>query len=502
MYSIGIDIGTTNCKLCVFELPSLLLVDSYSFVTPKITSEYGYDFDVIDLYNQLEHGIIKTITSLAEPQKVKNIVIASVGESGVLIDEKGNTVGPAITWYDTRTKITLNEINKKFTDEELYSITGIPIHSNYSLTKILWIRDNCHIELQKVKWLCLAEYIAYKLTNKSKAELSLASRTLALDLKNNCWSKAIKSTFALSHLFANFVESGKNFEKIKPSLAEKLNIMDPIYVSIGGHDHMCGSIAAELQEGEILNSTGTTEGLLLLQKKANFSKVFLENNLSNGRYVIDDLYTIYASLPSAGYCIEWFKNKFSVNDENFNLLIESLIPKLTNIDYIKNNLNVFIPHLRGSGPPKRNIVAKGLWYGFGENSSLQDILLSIFQGLCFELKNTLETIEKLTLTHHSIIKVIGAAAKNPLWLQLKADILGRKILSCNIQEAVCKGAVVLAGYKNNYLDKSADCLTDMQIATYIPNQKLTKYYDEIFKQYYKPFFDLKTNLEFNNKKDK
>lgn len=502
MYSIGIDIGTTNCKLCVFELPSLLLVDSYSFVTPKITSKYGYDFDVIELYNQLEQGIVHSITSLSEPKKVKNIVIASVGESGVLIDEKGNIVGPAITWYDTRTKTTLSEINKEFTDEELYSITGIPIHSNYSLTKILWIRDNCHIELQKVKWLCMAEYIAYKLTNKCKAELSLASRTLVLDLKNDCWSKEIKSTFVLNNLFSDFVQSGKNFEKINQSLADKLNIEDPIYVSIGGHDHMCGSIAAGLEQGEILNSTGTTEGLLLLQAKANFSEIFLENNLSNGRYIIDNLYTLYASLPSAGYCIEWFKNTFSVDDEDFNLLIESLVKKLKDINYIKNNLSIFIPHLRGSGPPRRNIDAKGLWYGFNENSSLQDTLLCIFQGLCFELKNTLETTEKLTSTHHNIIKVIGAAAKNPVWLQLKADILGRKIISCNIKEAVCKGAVMLAGYKNNYLDKSAVHYSDIQIAIYTPNLKLTKYYDEIFKQYYKPFFDLKINIEFNNKKDK
>ena len=64
MYSIGIDIGTTNCKLCVFELLSLKLIDSYSFATPKINSKYGYDFDIEALYSQLEQGLIQTINSL------------------------------------------------------------------------------------------------------------------------------------------------------------------------------------------------------------------------------------------------------------------------------------------------------------------------------------------------------------------------------------------------------------------------------------------------------
>ena len=500
MYSIGVDIGTTNCKLCVFELPSLKLVNSFSFVTPKVITKYGSDFDITSLYNQLEKGIIGIIESLSDPEQVKNIAIASVGESGVLIDEKGDVVGPAITWYDTRTKNNLADINTKFSDDELYTITGIPIHSNYSLTKILWIKENCDINLNKVKWLCIAEYIAYKLTDVKKAEPSLASRTLVYDLKNHCWSEKISSIFKINNLFSDFVQSGKNIEKLKSSLASKLNCSQPIYVSIGGHDHMCGSIAARLKSGEILNSTGTTEGLLLLLKQANFDKSFLDSHLSNGQYVIDDLYTLYASLPSAGYSIEWFKRTYCVSNEDFDLLIESLFNKLSDINYIKQKLNIFIPHLRGSGPPKRNIESKGLWYGFAENSSLQDILLAIFQGLCFELKNILITIEKLTSTHHPIIKVIGAAAKNPVWLQLKADILGREIVSCNIKEAVCKGAVMLAGYQNHYLDKDIDNQFENQIVRYMPNQQITQYYDQVFNNYYQPFYDLKTQLEFHRKK--
>lgn len=501
MYSIGIDIGTTNCKLCVFELPSLKLVDSVAFQTPKVISEYGSDFDITSLYNQLEKAIITLIGSSSQAKNVKNIVIASVGESGVLINEKGEVVGPAITWYDTRTKKNVAEINQKFTDDELYAITGIPVHSNYSLTKILWIRKNIDLDIDKVKWLCIAEYIAYKLTEVKRAEPSLASRTLVYDLKNHCWSQKIASAFALNHLFCDLVQSGKNIAKLKPALAQKLNCSQSIMVSIGGHDHMCGSIAAELKPGEILNSTGTTEGLLLLRNQANFDNGFLDSHLSNGQYVIDDLYTLYASLPSAGYSIEWFKRSFSVSDDEFNQLIDSLLGKLTDLPYLKANLSIFIPHLRGSGPPKRNIDAKGLWYGFDENSTLSNILLAVFQGLCFELKNTLTTIEQLTASYHPIIKVIGAAAKNPLWLQLKADILGREIISCNIKEAVCKGAVMLAGYQNHYIDKNSDKQSDNYMVRYIPNLQINHYYNSVFKHYYQPFFDLKNRLEFQSKKD-
>lgn len=519
MYSIGIDIGTTNCKLCVFELPTLRLVDSYSFITPKITSLYGSDFDVVALYAQLEQGLIDIITALDQPNKVNNIVIASVGESGVLVDEYDNVVGPVITWYDTRTKVNLAEIKQKFTDAELYAITGIPVHSNYSLTKILWIRDNYQVDLQKIKWLCMAEYIAYKLTDVKRAELSLASRTLALDLKHQRWSTEIQQAFALDNLFADLIPSGQNFSKIKLALAQKITGIGDVYVAIGGHDHMCGSIAAQLQPGEILNSTGTTEGLLLLTPQANFSQPFLASHLSNGAYVDNQLHTLYTSLPAAGYCVEWFKNTFSVGNDDFNQLIVSLQHKVDDVAYIKNNLGIFIPHLRGSGPPHRNIDAKGLWYGFSERSNRENILLIILQGLCFELRHILETVETLTSTQHAIIKVIGAASKNPVWLQLKADILGRKIVSCNIKEAVCKGAVMLAGYKNGYLSEPAsqpqpnqqsnhqlnpqlNPQQQAQLSQYEPNNQLVGYYDQIFTQYYQPMFALKNQLESHNMKDR
>lgn len=501
MYSIGIDIGTTNCKLCVYVLPSLSLIDSRSFVTPKIVSENGSDFDVITLYQQLERDLIDLMRSLDRPDKVKNIVVASVGESGVLIDEQDQIVGSAITWYDTRTKQNLTEIQQQFTNEELYAITGIPIHSNYSLAKILWLREHYQLDCTKLKWLCMAEYIAYQLSGVKQAELSLASRTQVLDLNHQSWSSEIENKFSLANLFCELSSAGKNRFKIKPDLAKKLNNLTDIYISIGGHDHMCGAIAARLTEGEILNSTGTTEGLLILTKQAHLSKPFLDSHLSNGIFVLEQLKTLYASLPSAGYSIEWFRKTFVVDDNEFQQLLEQLTTKLTDLNYIKSSINIFIPHLRGSGPPKRNIAAKGLWYGFSDNTDKEKILFTIFQGLCFELRQTLENIESLTNIQHHTIKVIGAAAKSPVWLQLKADILGRKIVSCHIQEAVCKGAVMLAGYKNGNLTGSTMTPSETEVVIYQPNQQITAYYTQIFHHYYKPIFELKTDLELQNRKE-
>lgn len=497
MYSVGIDVGTTNCKICLFDLPKFDIISKYSFETPKIILENESNFDIKKLWEGIVKGLHSVSKSVSNIEEIKNIAVASIGEAGVLLDKNENIIGPAMTWYDTRTKKITEEVIKKTDKKKIYEITGLPAHSNYSLNKILWIKENIKEYKDDCKWLCIAEFIAYKLTGVKKSEYSLASRTMAFDIKNKEWSKCMLNEMSLNYnIFSEFVNSGENIGTIKSDIAKKIEFSKNTEVSIGGHDHMCGSAAAGLYgEQGILNSTGTTEGLLFLQKKERLEANFYEANLSNGIHVIEDLYTIYASLPSAGYVIEWFKKEFCVSDEEFEQIIEKLYLKIQHKDYVKKDKNIFIPHLRGSGPPKRSIGSKALIYGITENTKKEDLLLTIFESLCFELKNLLISIEKLIDYKFSSIKVIGSACKNKLWLKLKANILDREILAYEIDEAVSKGAVMLAALKNGYIKKLPSENKNLEIKKIETNSNLTEYYKIIFEDVYKPFYDLKMKIE-------
>ena len=500
MYFIGIDIGTTNCKICLFRMPDFTLESKYSFVTPKINSGDTSDFDVEKLWDGIIEGIREIIRAVKDPAEIRHISAASVGEAGVLTDSDGNIKGPVMTWYDTRTKEISETVIKKTGRQKIYSITGLPAHSNYSLNKILWSRENIKEYPDDAKWLCMAEYIVYKLTGIRKAEFSLASRTMALNIKSKKWSEDLLNDVGLENsIFSELAESGETTGTISRETAEKTGLSETTEVSAAGHDHMCGSVAAELyDENSILNSTGTTEGLLFLKREPGLGNDFFNSNFSNGLHVLKDLYTIYSSLPSAGYAIEWYKKKFCVSDDEFNKITEELYGKIMKEGYKPQVEGIFIPHLRGSGPPKRSIKSKALFYGITEGIAKEELLLIIFQGLCFELKNLLDSIEKLTEHKFTEIKVIGAACKNKLWLKLKADILSRDIAAYEIDEAVSKGAAMLGAYKNGYI-KTLDIIKkDESISRIKPDKEASEYYSKIFYGLYKPFYDFKTEIE--NKK--
>lgn len=496
MYFIGIDIGTTNTKLCLFKMPEFNCVYKYSFKTPIIVENQNSNFDIADIWVNIKKGLKVISSKVEDREQIKNISIASVGEAGVLVNESGKTLGPAITWYDKRTKEQLEYIHSKISREEIYKITGLPSHTNYSINKILWIMDNFNESIEDdYKWLCMADYFGYKLTGNMYTEFSLASRTMALDLTKRNWSKELLDTLKVnSSLFPDISVSGNEIGHITKEAADETGLSMSTSVSIAGHDHMCGSIAAGItSEDTVLNSTGTTEGILILQKNPNLNFDFYNTAVSNGVDVLDNYYTLFASLPAAGYSVEWFIKNFFKAGTTFDEVMEELALQCS-----KESKLIYVPHLRGSGPPNRSIFSKGLFYGLTESSTKYDLLRAVFEGLCFELRNLLESVEGLTHKNYSTIRVIGSACRNPYWLQLKADILNKTVIACEIDEAVAKGAAMLSAYRMGLLGNidSLDLACDTKVFT--PNSKKVYKYTEVFEKLYMPLYKNKINFEMNN----
>lgn len=492
MYAIGIDVGTTNCKVCLYRLADLELIKKTSFITPKTMTEHGSDFDIHALWQGIVNGLEGVAKAVDNPENIVTISVASVGEAGVLLDVKDQVIGPVMTWYDTRTQSQLDHVVSRISENRLYEITGIPAHSNYSLNKILWLMEHTK-DQTPASWLCMAEYIAFRLSGVKRAEYSLASRTLAFDITLKSWSEEICSAMDIPlSLFSPLVTAGEPIGNLHTEISEVTGISGSTQISISGHDHMVGSVAVGVaEEGQILNSTGTTEGLLVVRKKPSATDLYYQSRVSNGHHVLRDAYTLYASLPSAGYAIEWFSNLFNLKPADFNCMTTWLMNKgaaETPTD------SFLIPHLRGSGPPKRTIYAKGLVYGVEDQTDPEEFLKAVFHGLCYELRHLLETYETLTGHHWESVMVIGAACQNPYWLQLKATILNREIVACNIPEAVSRGAALLgargAGHESGDIKLPEDAMVRYQ-----PDAKSAESFARVYHQIYKHLYETKIQIE-------
>lgn len=469
-YAITLDIGTTNSKISLFNKNDGELVERTIFKTPKSLDANGELFDFETLWEKVLAPLEDFIWKY--PNEVDSIIISSVGETGTLVDEKGNIAGPMIAWYDTRSASYIEALSEK-EKQRLYSITGLPAHTNYSVSKIRWLFEHCQLNQKKLTWLNLPDLIAFRLTGMMRTEYSLASRTMCYDLEQKIWSDEVLSMFHLEGKvsFPSVIESGQ----IAGTLLKKIGKCDfrdeDISVRIGGHDHMAGSLSVHLKQGELLNSTGTTEGLLFLEDHLQLSDEKYRSSLANGIYTKSDLYTLFSSIPTGGIAIEWFKKLFDLADNDFEKIMENVQANYLDESNDLNDSLVVIPHLNGSGAPYKNSESKGLLYGLTTETSKEDFLLGIFLGLSLELKNAaacfpLDDIDKVI--------VIGPANKNSIWLQLKADALNKEVLVSQMDEAVSYGALS-AAYPEFH--KNA------QYRRFLPNRQRTSDLDHVMEKF-------------------
>lgn len=444
--AITIDIGTTNSKVSLFQRETGNLVCRQIFDTPKVFDEEGtlFDFDVI--YENICSILQNYYVSFGG--EIDSVNISSVGEAGVLIDKYGKTVTPMIAWFDKRAEKYVDALNKN-QREKIYSITGLPAHSNYSIPKIKWLMDHYQLANYPYTWLNVPDLLAYKLTGIMKTEFSMASRTMALDLQNKSWSEEILDIFDLTGkvTFPDIQASGEVVGCIDEKNLDIVQQNADVTVRIAGHDHMVGALSMNLSEYKILNSTGTTEGLLKVNNYLDDYKKNFSSSLSMGIFTNPNYYTIFSSMPTGGNAFEWYKNLFNLSQEDFLHDCD-----LLNGEYLSGQRKlteelIFIPHLNGSGAPYKFGASQALIYGVKQATDRKDILFGIIFGLCMEMKLTASCFD---IGHVEAMLAIGPVIKNRLWLQMKADSLNLPVEAVEMEEAVSFGALKAAYTDFNY----------------------------------------------------
>ena len=107
----------------------------------------------------------------------------------VLLDENNEVIRPALIWCDQRTEAQAKELERTIGLDRLIQLTCNPPLTNFTLTKLLWVRENEPQNWTRVRHVMLPkDYIRYRLTSDRAIDMADASGTLMLDVTNRRWS--------------------------------------------------------------------------------------------------------------------------------------------------------------------------------------------------------------------------------------------------------------------------------------------------------------------------
>ncbi len=106
------------------------------------------------------------------------------------VDESGKPLTNIWLWSDLRADAIARSLRNSAEGMETYHRTGVPLHAMSPLAKIIWLGQNMPNVFKKAhKFLGIKEFVWYRLTGQYESDLSLASATGLLDIRNNTWDE-------------------------------------------------------------------------------------------------------------------------------------------------------------------------------------------------------------------------------------------------------------------------------------------------------------------------
>src|SRR5689334_5788384 len=262
---LGIDVGTTNCKALIFDTAGVQRAAA-STPTPVNYPRPGWAEHDPEALWQAVVTVMRRALGQVDPACVRGVAVASMAEAGLLLDAAGQPLTSLIAWYDSRSDPLFRRWREQFGDEHFLPIAGNRPNPVFGAFKLQWLRDNRPVAYAAAaRWLHVADYIAFRLCGIMATDYSLATRTMLFDLPNLCWSDTLIAAAGLrADLLPTAVPAGTQLGGVTPAAAIATGLPAGVAVGCGGHDHICGALAAGAdQEGVGLDSMGTAEPAFL-----------------------------------------------------------------------------------------------------------------------------------------------------------------------------------------------------------------------------------------------
>src|SRR6478752_8151100 len=126
-------------------------------------------------------------------RSVSALGVASMAEAGVLVAADDAPLAPVIAWHDSRDTGQLADLDQQLGGARFSLRTGLPLWTQWSLTKHRWLHDNAPQTHAAVRRYNIAEWVVRRLGGQPATELSLASRTGWLDLATGApWDESLE----------------------------------------------------------------------------------------------------------------------------------------------------------------------------------------------------------------------------------------------------------------------------------------------------------------------
>ena len=443
---MGIDIGTQSTRVALLDLDGQVVAsagDTYDLITPRP----GWAEQDPDTWWAVALKGIRSVLDQAEVQPGEILAIGSDAQmhATVPLAANGELLSHGVQlWCDKRGADLVETVKRRAGVDDAMRQAADPLLPAWVGFKMLWLKQFAPEQYtQTWQFVSGQGYLNYRLTGVAAMDWSEASGSFLLDAARLAWSPAL----------ADFV--GVDLAKLPPVLpstavvgyvtadaARLTGLTAGTPVVAGAGDMMCMMIAAGLSErGRALDISGTASDFCVFVDKPVLDPPFMNLHHAMPGWIP------FGICEAGGGSLKWFKDELCAAEQGVAAAHQSDVYDILNAKAAMAEPGVegllYLPYLMGErllGSP----YARGVFFGLTPRSGIGPMMRAVMEGVCFELRRTLEIVEQAG-NQVTEVYTTGGGARSALWSQIKADIYQKPVYTLAASEGGVLGSAILAG---------------------------------------------------------
>ena len=453
---IAIDQGTTSTRAIIFDR-SGRIISSGQKEHDQIMPRAGWvEHDPRQIWKNTQE-VIGTALGKGDltEHRIAAIGITNQRETTIVWDRHtGVPVYNAIVWQDTRTQPLLDRLIAEGADaggvDRFKQLTGLPLTSYFSASKIAWILDNVAGARQRAEAGDLLFgtpdcWILWNLTGGADGgvhvtDVTNASRTLLMDLQTLEWRDDLLAAFDIPSSMMPRIRSSSEVY----GTAESSSLLRGTPVSgILGDQQAATFGQAAFDAGESKNTYGT--GCFLIFQTGTEIVHSTNGLLTTVGYQLGDAaphYALEGSIAVTGSLIQWLRDQLG--------LIRNAAEVEPLAASVPDNGGVyFVPAFSGLFAPYWQPDARGALVGMTRYSNRGHIARAALEAVAYQTRDVLDAVNADVAAAGGVplteLRVDGGMVSNQTLMQFQADMLGVPVVRPKVAETTALGAAYAAG---------------------------------------------------------
>lgn len=497
-YLLGIDIGTSACKIAVFDRNGEVISTAngdYNVYYPKSgwaeqNPEEWWTAVCASVKEALEKGKI-------EPEEIAGIGIDGQSWSAIAVDKEGNVLTNTPIWMDTRAQDICDELNEKIGADEIFALAGNSLQPSYTTAKILWYERNLpQVYASTYKILQSNSYIAFKLTGNMTQDISQGYGLHCFDMHTGQWDEEMCEKLGipwriLPEIYASHAVVGTVTERA----AKECGLFMGTPVVAGGLDAACGTLGSGVVHAKETQEQGGQAGGMSICTDTYQA----DPRLILGYHVVPGKWLLQGGTTGGGGVMRWMERELGgyeretgkqLGKSSLELFNEAAEKVASGSDGL-----VFLPYMAGERSPIWNPDAKGVFYGLDFSKTKGHLIRAAMEGVAYSLKHNLETAKQAG-AEVSVLRAMGGSANSLLWTQIKSDVTGKTIVVPASDTATTLGAAILAGVGVGMYESFEEAvkLTVKEKRVHTPNPENAAVYEKNYRLYLELYRQLEETM--------